>query len=153
MPSYETDDDLAREAAVKDIVECAWGVWLYKMPKPYRLDFAVYHGDKVVGFMEVRTRSNASMAYPTFMMSAAKHEAAKEWAKLGVPTSMVVQFTDGLFVFDPSSPPDQFAIGGRSKPRDEYDRGLMAHYDTRKLQRFSCDARFTHTNLQYPAYR
>lgn len=149
MPKHETDEDLEREARICRIVEKAWEVELYKMPDPYRLDYAIFKDATMVGFMEVRCRNMSSMKYPTFMMSNHKAEAARDWGDLGVPVCMVVQMTDGLFIFDPRFP-DFTQEGGRADPRDPYDRGLMAHFAMAKLKYFSRDSRLTYTMPHSP---
>jgi hypothetical protein len=150
VPTYETDEDLAREAQIANIIAKAWDVELCKFSPTYRLDYSVHdHTASCVGFLEIRHRNISSMDYPTFMMSASKAEAARLWGDLGVPVAMVVKMSDGLFIFDPRFP-DYEEEGGRASPRDPFDRGIMAHFSMARLKHFTRDSRLTYTMPHSP---
>jgi hypothetical protein len=146
---HETDEDLEREARIAGIVERAWDVRMEKMPDPWNLDYVLYRDDAVCGFLEIRHRNMSSMDHPTFMMSAHKADSARLFGDLGIPVSMVVKMTDGLFIFDPRYP-DFTKHGGRNVMRDPADQGLMAHFYMSRLKHFSRDAMLTYTMPHSP---
>ena len=55
---YETVDNLRSEKNVIGYVSGRWNVASFKLPMSYKLDYAMYRNEKLVGFAEVKCRTH-----------------------------------------------------------------------------------------------
>lgn len=98
-PIYETDQDRANEQSVGKYIESVWDCTFVK--SDYLTFYDGYLNDPkglVRAYVEIKTRSNASTKYPTYMLSAAKWQQAVSWSeKTNKPFLLFVKFTDGVF--------------------------------------------------------
>ena len=130
-PEYERPEDRAEEAAVcKELEEK--GLQFEKLPPKDVIDFAVLKEGKVVGFMEVKARSNASDHYPTFMISMAKFLRIKQILdSTGIPTALVVKYTDKVRRLWIAKDTLHFVeMGGRHDRGDGEDVEPVVHFKT-----------------------
>ena len=130
-PEYERPEDRAEEAAVcKELEEK--GLQFEKLPPKDVIDFAVLKEGKVVGFMEVKARSNASDHYPTFMISMAKFLRIKQILdSTGIPTALVVKYTDKVRrLWIAKDTPHLVEMGGRYDRGDGEDVEPVVHFKT-----------------------
>ncbi len=94
-PLYATDADTASEDEVRKIIQTAWRCELFKMGKLCPIDFYAIRDGRLVGFLELKTRSHASTDYPDVFLNLRKYLALiLEEAALGCPALFVVRFTD-----------------------------------------------------------
>lgn len=74
-PLFETDADKKRESEFSAKICEIRKVKMHKLPISYRLDFMVTDlTDRTIALAEIKCRSNASTAYPSFAISLAKYE-------------------------------------------------------------------------------
>ncbi len=70
---FETEEDRLRETDVVIALESQWPVRLVRCPDPFsNLDYMMYVGPRLDGWIEIKCRKNAMNAYPTLMLSAMK---------------------------------------------------------------------------------
>jgi hypothetical protein len=97
-PIYKRDEN--SELAVGEIIARWTGARLVKTEDQFCLyDFKAFRGDKLVGIVEVKSRSHGIGQYPTLMLSQQKVDALLEaGASLGVPVILVVNFAGKVAV-------------------------------------------------------
>ena len=115
---YETKADRANESGVFDTLSIKYKCTVETCPTLSAVDgYLLYESGKRAVVVEIKTRRNAHDRYPTYMLSAAKHENLLCIARQdGIPALLVVRFTDGLYATKIKSEYPT-AAGGR------YDRG------------------------------
>lgn len=120
-PTYETQNDLSREAAVISWICEKWKCRAGKLPKKYSLDYVLTHHGEVKAFAEIKCRTNACNAYPTYMLSLQKVIAAKELTRsTGKPSVLIVRWADaiGYTLLDRDY---KMRVGGRTDRSDWQD--------------------------------
>ena len=106
-PLFESDQDKKKEADFAEKISATRKVKMHKLPISYKLDFLVAdQQDRAVALAEVKCRSNASNAYPSFAISLAKYEQG-------------IRLTEHL-CHDLTSEPIKFLIFVRFSDRDLY---------------------------------
>lgn len=126
-PLYQTPAHVANEARLAGV----FGLWLGSGGvKLHPLDHAdrSYLFGKLYAEMKCRTCSRHE--YGTYSVSATKKVNA---ARLGRPTILVVEWTDGVGVLSIHKP-DYYEMGGRRDRGDPRDIELMAHYDVERFR-------------------
>ena len=123
---YETEADLENEADIAERISHTFKVALDKMPISYGLDFFVTKADKAIGVMEVKKRSIAHDAYPTYMISLLKWNKGLQFHHFNhLRFSIAVMFTDGLYRYvfrDEDLDKIYYEFSGRTKTtRDSAD--------------------------------
>ena len=125
---YESSGDRANEELIAREFACKWQASYHKLPMSYVLDYAFVRGQRIVGYMECKRRTNKMNQYPTIFIAQKKVEqAALVEAATGMKTVFAVKWADAtgyLMLNDP----DYFAIGGRSDRNDSADQEPMAHF-------------------------
>ena len=94
---FATPEDMAAEDEISSAVEAAWDCTLKRFGALAPVDwFAVRH-DRVVGVLELKTRTHSIAEYSTVFLNVRKWLALTLAAcGLGVPAIFVVRFTDGV---------------------------------------------------------
>ncbi|MFS0884941.1 hypothetical protein [Aeromicrobium sp. 179-A 4D2 NHS] len=93
-------------------------------------DYALHRDGRLVGHIEIKTRTNRHDAYPTYMLSLAKLDHLHRRAIItGVPSAVVVQWTDRLAMIDATIFRDKAVMrsGGRWDRGDALDVEKVAH--------------------------
>lgn len=134
-PRYETETDLANEAAVVNVVASRWLCECRKLPLRYELDYAIYKDNFLRAYLEIKCRSVASNQYATVILSAAKVATAKQLsAAAGVPSILVVSYTDLDLWIDISKADAKYSPGGRSDRGDAQDLEPVAHFYVEEMK-------------------
>ena len=126
-PTYETIDDLRNE---RNVIEAFCNPFDYqyaKMPKQYHLDYCVLKQDKVVGFCEVKVRTNNHNQYDTLLLSLSKVSAANGLKNAsGINSILLVKWKDkfGYTYFKNDWP---VMVGGRKDRNDWQDIEPVVH--------------------------
>ena len=89
-PKYETRNDLLNEGSIIDFVSNKWNVKFSKLPLSYRLDYALYQKNNLVGFCEVKRRKYRKSDFETYMISLDKVIKAKELADITNTKSVLI---------------------------------------------------------------
>mgnify|MGYP003128412249 FL=1 len=134
-PLYETKINLNSEKKVMDYVSQCWNVVYFKLPMSYKMDYAVYRDEALVGFAEVKCRTHKFGTFPTYIISLAKVLEARRLGKETNTTPiLVVSWLGALAYLDFFSP---FTIkqGGRSDRGDWQDQEPMCHYELKHFKK------------------
>lgn len=92
-PIYENNFNRSKEQQVVDLLEDKWRATIYKMPSLCVVDRLVVSGGKVKGWLEIKCRTNAFDAYPTYMISSRKVQGGLDLAKSSnLPFILVVSW-------------------------------------------------------------
>jgi hypothetical protein len=114
---FQSQTDSAHEVAVADILAVAWRCEMHRFGALAPVDwYALRHG-RIVGIVELKSRTHGSDKYPTVFLNFRKWLALQLGAiGLGVPASFVVRFTDCL-MWAPLQDidPRQTRVGGCAK--------------------------------------
>lgn len=106
-----------------------------KMPPRYPVDFALCdQQENVVGWAEVKCRTNPAQKYPTYMLSLAKYEGLVRLQLFtGLPAELVVAWTD--FVGTLKVPAlVRIGFGGRTDRGDDQDTEPVVLIPIRQFQ-------------------
>lgn len=129
-PQYETDPDRRRELEFSRTVEEKFKCSFRKMPMQYGMDFAMFHQKGLVGYGEVKVRTNPVRQYPTYMLSMKKVHCANALHDLsGVPCFLFVRWTDrwGSVELNKIAGSVEVANGGRTDRGDPQDVEPVAY--------------------------
>ena len=128
-PQYETHDDLKNEQESIKILELVSGRKSFKLPKSYRIDFAMCDGEEITSWIEVKCRKNKFRQYPTLAISITKLMAGLAFEqKTGLPFFLVVHWPDFLGYIRIQSLSDfKILKGGRTDRNDNADIEPMVH--------------------------
>lgn len=92
-PIYENNFNRSKEQQVVDLLEEKWRAIIYKMPSLCVVDRLVVSGGKVKAWLEIKCRTNAFDAYPTYMISSRKVQGGLDLAKSSnLPFILVVSW-------------------------------------------------------------
>jgi len=96
-PLFASDYDKAAEAEVRAVIEREWNCDLHHFGRLCPVDFYAIRDGRLVGLVEVKSRSHASDKFPTVFLNVRKWLAlSMAQSGLGVPAMFVVRFTDGV---------------------------------------------------------
>lgn len=135
-PIYERGKDRDNERRVAD--------WLARrqpgslrpvqMPKRYPVDFALIDDRGEFNcWLEIKCRTNAIDAYPSYMVSLEKVRGMFDLARFtAIPTRLVVRWEDCLGYLNFPCP-YEIRMGGRKDRGDWQDVEPMAHFDVRSF--------------------
>ena len=138
-PTYETGEDLAREAGVAERLSNKWKCKVIKTPPKAPYDYCALRDDYISAIIEIKVRNNASTKYPTYMLSVDNViQCALHSGTIRCPFIVVVQFTDKLLHWVLHNPDEDFAdvrakIGGRTDRGDAFDVEPVLHIPMRKF--------------------
>ena len=128
-PIYESNDDLRSEKNVVGYVSECWNVASYKLPMSYKIDYAMYRDDILMGFAEVKCRTHKFGTFPTYIISLGKVMEARRLARETETNSiLIVSWTDKIGYIDFLSH-HQIRHGGRADRNDWQDVEPMCHFD------------------------
>ena len=117
---YETDADLAREAAAVATLCEALGCQAVKMPLASRADALLHRDGEAKTIIEFKYRRTRRGAYPTYMIGRAKYLALLDWTTKGFKAALLVQWSDQLaYVMLPVE--HDTGEGGRTDRGDDRD--------------------------------
>lgn len=137
-PIYENSKTLKAEDRLKERIEVASGWRLHKLPMSHVVDYAATHDGKneIVGWLELKCRTNDHNRYKTYIVSLNKWRRLVELGELSDANAvLVVEFTDGIwFVSADKSVPISIAMGGRTDRNDKADIEPLAHIDMREFK-------------------
>tara|TARA_R110002020_G_scaffold363831_1_gene576134 strand:- start:250 stop:666 length:417 start_codon:yes stop_codon:yes gene_type:complete len=126
-PTYETSEDLLNERGVIESFCNRFGFGFEKMPKQYHLDYCVLKNNKVVGFCEVKVRTNNHNQYNTLLLSLSKVSAANGLKQASnINSILLVKWKDrsGYTYFKNNWP---VMVGGRKDRNDWQDIEPVVH--------------------------
>lgn len=127
-PTYENAGDVRGQHDVALALCAAWGVSARPCPKFYELDYMLVRGEAVRALVEIKRRTNAHDAYPTYMVSAHKWVRGIQWDEvLSVPYFLVVEFTDGIWYCRAKGVRGELRYGGRVDRGDAQDMEPVVH--------------------------
>tara|TARA_R110000772_G_scaffold89955_2_gene186127 strand:- start:191 stop:568 length:378 start_codon:yes stop_codon:yes gene_type:complete len=103
-----------------------------KLPVSYIVDYAALRGRDVVGFVEVKKRSNRMNKYPDIFVSLHKVNASMALKQVGMKTIFAIQWEDclGWILLDD---PDQISFSGRTDRNDTADLEPMCHFNISRV--------------------
>ena len=136
---FETQRDRDQEDGIIRLLDQKWKTTSRKLNPHWVVDFAVFRGEEVAAFVEVRCRSFEWGQFETVFCSVSKLTAAKRWFEwFDLPTLFVVMDRRGELRFCDLSKLDKLPIvidGRNSKNmRDEWDQDLMVRIPNEKFQ-------------------
>jgi hypothetical protein len=116
-PLFASDCDRANQERVRVAVEAAWGCELRYFGDLCPLDFYALRDGRMVGIVEVKSRSHDSGHFPTVYLNVRKWLALlMAEVGLGVPAVFVVSFADGIrFIRAAEVDARQLKIGGTAQ--------------------------------------
>jgi hypothetical protein len=96
-PVFQTEADRAAERIVADSIEAAWRCRLSWFGCLAAIDWYAERDGRVVGVLELKSRSHESSQFPTVFLNVRKW-LSLQLAAIGLccPAIFVVKFTDGI---------------------------------------------------------
>ena len=100
-PTYENKQSLDAERKTVETLSKMWKVQFIKMPISYHLDYAMIHKinvyqygealkDSIVGFAEVKVRTNPITQYDTYMIALSKVLKARQLSEATKKPSILI---------------------------------------------------------------
>ena len=116
-PLFATDYDKAREAEICTLVEQEWHCSMMPFGPLCPVDFYAIRDGRMVGVMELKSRTHKAYHYPTVFLNVRKWIAlSMASAGLGVPAIFMVRFTDEIrFINVAKVDATKFKMGGTKK--------------------------------------
>lgn len=87
---YETLENLTEEKNILGYISQKWDVSCSKMPISYKLDYAMYRNEELVGFAEVKSRTHAFRTFDTYIISLSKVMSARRLASVTSTKSLLI---------------------------------------------------------------
>ena len=131
---YETQDNLERENNVLRHMSVKWDVSYSKLPISYKLDYAMYRDENLLGFAEVKCRQNSINDFSTYIISLSKVIKARRLASVtGTKSVLIVSWSDATGWINFFS---DFEVkqGGRSDRDDWQDQEPVCHFDIKEFK-------------------
>ena len=134
---HETSADLKNEDAVAQLMMQKWNCHAMKLPKHYRIDFALTRGGAIKAYAEVKCRSITMQSSKVLILGLAKACHLKMFAnESNVPGLFVVRYTDGVYYLDISKQQFPIHYGGQmTRQRDNRDMEPVCQIPTQLLKR------------------
>jgi|TARA_R100000963_G_C4629283_1_gene94769 hypothetical protein len=120
---YEKPEDIVAERTALDKACEVWKCVAEKLPMKYELDYLLLREGKGVAWLEIKSRTNTRLAYPTYMISLGKIMAARRLSEASqLPSFLLIQWSDACGYIRIDSLLDfRTAVGGRTDRGDEQD--------------------------------
>ena len=120
---YEKPEDIVAERTAFDKACEVWKCVAEKLPMKYELDYLLLREGKGVAWLEIKSRTNTRLAYPTYMISLGKIMAARRLSEASqLPSFLLIQWSDACGYIRIDSLLDfRTAVGGRTDRGDEQD--------------------------------
>lgn len=97
-PIFKTDDDERNESDVAAVLSEAWGCAIRSFGRLAPVDWYAERDGRVVGLLELKSRTHLSTQYATVFLNVRKWLALMLAAcGMGVPSIFVVRFVDGVW--------------------------------------------------------
>ena len=71
-PKYETSEDLNNDGSIINHVSNLWNVNFSKLPLSYKLDYAMYRNNSLMGFCEIKRRKYRRSDFEPYIISLDK---------------------------------------------------------------------------------
>ena len=134
-PLYESRSDLTSEKKIIDYVSQSWNVVYYKLPISYKIDYAFYRNENLIGFAEVKCRSHKFGTFPTYIISLSKVMEARRLARETNTKSLLIVSWLGALAYLDFFSDHQVKHGGRSDRNDWQDQEPMCHFYLKHFKR------------------
>lgn len=133
-PRYERPEDVVNEFAVIGKFSALFpGAEVTRLSDEGHAFTVLSKGGRAKVAVEIKTRRNASTAYPTFMLSKRKYDALCSLSAKGLQCGILVQWTDKLgFVSVPVE--HRTTLGGRYDRNDPKDVETVVLIDVNKFE-------------------
>lgn len=96
-PIYENGETLAAEEATIRKAAKVWRCEYRKLPRQYRVDWAMVRAGKIAAWVECKRRHNKRNKYPSLMLSLSKVAHGLDLERqTGLPFLLVVEWDDCL---------------------------------------------------------
>jgi hypothetical protein len=120
---YESPEDIIAERAALDRACEVWKCTAEKLPIKYELDYLLLREKRGVAWLEIKSRTNVRLAYPTYMISLGKIMAARRLSEASqLPSFLLVQWTDACgYIRNDSLLDFKIAFDGRKDRGDPDD--------------------------------
>jgi|14_taG_2_1085336.scaffolds.fasta_scaffold09113_7 hypothetical protein len=137
-PIYETEKDLRNEVTLSDLVSERWKCSMQKLQPRDRFDYAAVRSGKVMSFIEMKTRTNPMMKYPTYMISMTKVINAKITnMATGIPCFLIVKWSDYAGYVSIDNIETTVTMGGRTDRSDPQDVEPVCHINLSYFKKFN----------------
>lgn len=94
---YENEQTLQTERKAISIVADKWATDVVKLPRRYSIDFALLRGDKVMAWVEFKSRKNTMGKFPTYIFGLYKYRNLLSMSETtGIPAFMIVEWQDAM---------------------------------------------------------
>ena len=118
-PTYETPSDSQRERDTAELMANAWGHDVRKLKTFYAYDYALFSGDTLEAFVEIKVRTRT---FATYWLSLAKWAAMNSLIQTAhVPGLFVVAWPGRVMFTTVSNKPFRVLLGGRTDRGDASD--------------------------------
>jgi hypothetical protein len=96
-PLFANDCDKSSEREVVELLEAKWGCEIKQFGKLCPIDFYALRDGRLVGVMELKSRTHAANKFPTVFLNVRKWiSLVMAQQGLGVPALFVVKFSDQI---------------------------------------------------------
>ena len=118
-PTYETPSDTERERNTAERVATAWGYDVRKLKAFYAYDYALFSGETLEAFVEIKVRTRT---FETYWLLLAKWSAMNSLIQTAhVPGLFVVAWPGRTMFTTVSNRPLRVLLGGRTDRGDASD--------------------------------
>lgn len=142
-PIFKSQEDEKNENEISSLLENAWGCTLGSFGKLSAIDWYAVKNGRLVGLLELKSRTHESTKFPTVFLNVRKWLAlALASNGLGTPAIFVVRFTDCVkYIFLQDIDATKIKIGGLTsikksrndiEPLIEVDISKMRSLDHKK---------------------
>jgi hypothetical protein len=120
---YESPEDIIAERAALDRACEVWKCTAEKLPMKYELDYLLLREKRGVAWLEIKSRTNVRLAYPTYMIALSKIMAARRLSDASqLPSFLLIQWSDVCgYIRNDSLLDFEIAFDGRTDRGDPDD--------------------------------
>lgn len=134
-PIYENGDTLAVEEATVRKVAGVWRCEYRKLPRQYRIDWALLRSGKIAAWCECKRRHNQRNKYPSLMLSLSKVAHGLDLERqTGLPFLLVIEWDDCL-AYLKAQGIGPLRFGGRSDRGDWQDQEPVVDFPVDEFKR------------------
>ena len=133
-PKYETSEDLNNEGSIINHVSKLWNVNFSKLPLSYKLDYAMYRENSLMGFCEIKRRKYRRLDFETYIISLDKVIKANQLSDItNTKSILLVSWLDGMGWINLN---EDFLCkrGGRNDRNDWQDVEPVCHFRISKFK-------------------
>jgi hypothetical protein len=120
---YESPEDIIAERAALDRACEVWKCTAEKLSMKYELDYLLLREKRGVAWLEIKSRTNVRLAYPTYMIALSKIMAARRLSDASqLPSFLLIQWSDVCgYIRNDSLLDFEIAFDGRTDRGDPDD--------------------------------